>query len=199
MAEKKETILELKNVVYSFKTYGGEVKAVRDVSFDVRAGEVLGIVGESGCGKSVTAQCILRLNPEPPGFFEGGEIIYKGENILEMDNKAIRKIRGGEIGFVFQDPMTSLNPTMTVGKQITEILLEHENGEDGKKISRREAMDRAKRESSTSIYGMSSSGARWHRTTAAPFSAAAGIKPWPSLTVPTIAVNRSPGAVLRES
>ena len=75
MAEKKETILEFKNVVYSFKTYGGEVKAVRDVSFDVRAGEVLGIVGESGCGKSVTAQCILRLNPEPPGFFEGGEII----------------------------------------------------------------------------------------------------------------------------
>lgn len=121
MADKKETILELKNVVYSFKTYGGEVKAVRDVSFDVRAGEVLGIVGESGCGKSVTAQCILRLNPEPPGFFEGGEILYKGEDILKMDNKAIRKIRGGEIGFVFQDPMTSLNPTMKVGKQIMEV------------------------------------------------------------------------------
>ncbi len=126
MAEKKETILELKNVVYSFKTYGGEVKAVRDVSFDVRAGEVLGIVGESGCGKSVTAQCILRLNPEPPGFFEGGEIIYKGEDILKMDNKAIRKIRGGEIGFVFQDPMTSLNPTMKVGKQIMEVFVGRE-------------------------------------------------------------------------
>ena len=126
MAEKKETILELKNVVYSFKTYGGEVKAVRDVSFDVRAGEVLGIVGESGCGKSVTAQCILRLNPEPPGFFEGGEIIYKGEDILKMDKKAIRKIRGGEIGFVFQDPMTSLNPTMKVGKQIMEVFVGRE-------------------------------------------------------------------------
>ncbi|MBE6017247.1 MAG: ABC transporter ATP-binding protein [Lachnospiraceae bacterium] len=126
MAEEKEKILELKNVVYSFKTYGGEVKAVRDVSFDVRAGEVLGIVGESGCGKSVTAQCILRLNPEPPGFFEGGEIFYKGEDILKMDNKAIRKIRGGEIGFVFQDPMTSLNPTMKVGKQIMEVFVGRE-------------------------------------------------------------------------
>ena len=125
MAER-DTLLELKNVVYSFKTYGGEVKAVRDVSFDVRAGEVLGIVGESGCGKSVTAQCILRLNPEPPGFFEGGEIIYKGEDILKMDNKAIRKIRGGEIGFVFQDPMTSLNPTMKVGKQIMEVFVGRE-------------------------------------------------------------------------
>jgi len=126
MAEEKEKILELKNVVYSFKTYGGEVKAVRDVSFDVRAGEVLGIVGESGCGKSVTAQCILRLNPEPPGFFEGGEIFYKGEDILKMDNKAIRIIRGGEIGFVFQDPMTSLNPTMKVGKQIMEVFVGRE-------------------------------------------------------------------------
>ena len=118
---EREKILELKNVVYSIKTYGGEVKAVRDVSFDVRAGEVLGIVGESGCGKSVTAQCILRLNPEPPGFFEGGEILYKGDDILKMDNNAIRKIRGGEIGFVFQDPMTSLNPTMRVGAQIEEV------------------------------------------------------------------------------
>ncbi|MBQ6388126.1 MAG: ABC transporter ATP-binding protein [Mogibacterium sp.] len=126
MAEKRETLLELKNVVYSFKTYGGEVKAVRDVSFDVRAGEVLGIVGESGCGKSVTAQCILRLNPEPPGFFEGGEIFYKGKDILKMSNKEIRKIRGGEIGFVFQDPMTSLNPTMKVGKQIMEVFVGRE-------------------------------------------------------------------------
>ena len=136
MAER-ETLLELKNVVYSFKTYGGEVKAVRDVSFDVRAGEVLGIVGESGCGKSVTAQCILRLNPEPPGFFEGGEILYKGEDILKMDNKAIRKIRGGEIGFVFQDPMTSLNPTMKVGKQIMEVF----HGREG--ITKQEVREKA--------------------------------------------------------
>jgi oligopeptide transport system ATP-binding protein len=122
MAEK-EKILELKNVVYSFHTYGGVVQAVRDVSFDVRKGEVLGIVGESGCGKSVTAQCILRLNPEPPGFFGGGEILYKGKDILKMSNREIRKIRGQEIGFVFQDPMTSLNPTMRVGAQIEEVFL----------------------------------------------------------------------------
>ena len=122
MAEK-EKILELKNVVYSFKTYGGEVKAVRDVSFDVRKGEILGIVGESGCGKSVTAQCIMRLNPEPPGFFEGGEILFNGKDVLKMDQKELRKLRGEDIGFVFQDPMTSLNPTMRVGAQIEEVFL----------------------------------------------------------------------------
>ena len=122
MAER-EKILEVKNVVYSFHTYGGDVKAVRDVSFDVRKGEILGIVGESGCGKSVTAQCILRLNPEPPGFFSGGEILFNGKDVLKMSNKEIRKIRGREIGFVFQDPMTSLNPTMKVGAQIEEVFL----------------------------------------------------------------------------
>ncbi len=120
---EKEKILELKHVVYSFKTYGGVVQAVRDVSFDVRKGEILGIVGESGCGKSVTAQCILRLNPEPPGFFGGGEILYDGKDVLKMTNREIRKIRGGEIGFVFQDPMTSLNPTMRVGAQIEEVFV----------------------------------------------------------------------------
>lgn len=120
MAEN-EKILELKNVVYSFHTYGGEVKAVRDVSFEVKKGEILGIVGESGCGKSVTSQCILRLNPEPPGFFEGGEIMFKGKDVLKMDKKELRQMRGQDIGFVFQDPMTSLNPTMRVGAQIEEV------------------------------------------------------------------------------
>lgn len=122
MAEK-ENILELKNVVYSFHTYGGEVKAVRDVSFEVRKGEILGIVGESGCGKSVTAQCIMRLNPEPPGFFENGEILFGGKDVLKMNKKELRKLRGQDIGFVFQDPMTSLNPTMRVGAQIEEVFL----------------------------------------------------------------------------
>lgn len=122
MAEK-ENILELKNVVYSFKTYGGEVKAVRDVSFEVKKGEILGIVGESGCGKSVTAQCIMRLNPEPPGFFEGGEVLFNGKDVLKMDKQELRKLRGEDIGFVFQDPMTSLNPTMRVGAQIEEVFL----------------------------------------------------------------------------
>ena len=135
--EERENILELNNVKFSFRTYGGVVKAVRDVSFKVRQGEILGIVGESGCGKSVTAQCILRLNPEPPGFFEGGEIFYKGQNVLEMSNKEIRKIRGGEIGFVFQDPMTSLNPTMRVGAQIEEVFLGRTD------ISKKEVKERA--------------------------------------------------------
>lgn len=118
-----EKILELKNVTFSFKTYAGVVHAVRGVSFDVRKGEILGIVGESGCGKSVTAQSILRLNPEPPGFFEEGEIIFKGKNIVQMNNKQLRQIRGKEIGFIFQDPMTSLNPTMRVGDQIEEVFV----------------------------------------------------------------------------
>lgn len=122
MAER-ENILEMKNIVYSFHTYGGEVKAVRDVSFEVRKGEILGIVGESGCGKSVTAQCIMRLNPEPPGFFEKGEVLFEGQDILKMSKKEIRKIRGRDIGFVFQDPMTSLNPTMRIGAQIEEVFL----------------------------------------------------------------------------
>jgi oligopeptide transport system ATP-binding protein len=115
--------LEIKNLTFSFHTYGGVVKSVRDVSFNVREGEILGIVGESGCGKSVTSQCILKLNPEPPGFFEGGSIKYKGEEIITKTDREMRKIRGVEIGFIFQDPMTSLNPTMTVGKQIEEVFV----------------------------------------------------------------------------
>lgn len=119
----EENILEIKNLSFSFHTYGGIVKAVRDVSFEVKEGEILGIVGESGCGKSVTAQCILKLNPESAGFYEGGSILYKGQEIISKSDKEMRKIRGKEIGFIFQDPMTSLNPTMRIGKQIEEIFL----------------------------------------------------------------------------
>ena len=89
-----ENLLEVKNLQFSFRTYGGVVKAVRDVSFEVRPGEILGIVGESGCGKSVTSQCLMRLNPEPPGFFEGGEILYKGKDVLKMNKKELRQFRG---------------------------------------------------------------------------------------------------------
>lgn len=130
-------ILEVENLSYSFRTYGGVVRAVRDVSFTLRRGEILGIVGESGCGKSVTAQCILKLNPEPPGFFEGGSIRYKGEEIIAKSNRQMRAIRSKEIGFIFQDPMTSLNPTMTVGRQIVEVFV----GVKG--ISGKEAKERA--------------------------------------------------------
>ena len=132
-----DNILEIKNLTFSFRTYGGVVKSVRDVSFDVREGEILGIVGESGCGKSVTSQCILRLNPEPPGFFEGGSILYKGEDIVKKSDKEMRKIRGTEISFIFQDPMTCLNPTMKVGRQITEAIKHHQ------KLSKEEAEKRS--------------------------------------------------------
>lgn len=132
-----EKLLEVKNLTFSFRTYGGVVKAVRDVSFDVRPGEILGIVGESGCGKSVTAQCILKLNPEPPGFFEGGSILYKGQDIIGMSDRQMRQIRGEGIGFIFQDPMTSLNPTMKIGRQIEEIFA----GREG--VSRAEKKEKA--------------------------------------------------------
>ena len=98
-------LLKIEDLTFSFRTYGGVVKAVRGVSFEVNAGETVGIVGESGCGKSVTAQCILKLNPEPPGFFEKGSIQYHGEEIITKSDKEMRKIRGMEIGFIFQDPM----------------------------------------------------------------------------------------------
>ena len=120
---KQESVLEVKNLEFSFHTYGGVVKAVRDVSFDLREGEILGIVGESGCGKSVTAQCILKLNPEPPGFFgEHSSICFRGEELVSKTEKEMQAVRGAEIGFIFQDPMTSLNPTMKIGRQIEEVL-----------------------------------------------------------------------------
>lgn len=132
-----ERILEVEHLEFSFRTYGGVVKSVRDVSFHVNKGEILGIVGESGCGKSVTAQSILRLNPEPPGFFENGSIRYKGEEIRSKTEREMRKIRGLEIGFILQDPMTSLNPTMKIGKQLEEVFV----GRPG--ISKKEVKEKA--------------------------------------------------------
>ena len=133
----ESSLLKIEDLTFSFRTYGGVVKAVRGVSFEVNAGETVGIVGESGCGKSVTAQCILKLNPEPPGFFEKGSIQYHGEEIITKSDKEMRKIRGMEIGFIFQDPMTSLNPTMRIGKQIEEVFASHPE------ISKKERKKRA--------------------------------------------------------
>ena len=121
----ESSLLKIEDLTFSFRTYGGVVKAVRGVSFELNAGETVGIVGESGCGKSVTAQCILKLNPEPPGFFEKGSIQYHGEEIITKSDKEMRKIRGMEIGFIFQDPMTALNPVLTVGSQVRESLEIH--------------------------------------------------------------------------
>lgn len=120
-------LLEVKDLAISFKTHGGEVKAIRGVSFHVDKGETLAIVGESGSGKSVTSQAIMKLIPQPHGQYKHGQIIFNGEEIISKNESQMRKIRGKEIGMIFQDPMTSLNPTMKVGKQIMEVLVTHEN------------------------------------------------------------------------
>lgn len=123
-----KNILEVKDLKVSFRTYVGEVQAVRGVSFELKKGEVLAIVGESGCGKSVTAQTIMRLIPSPPSVIKGGSIKFDGKTeITRCSDKEMEKIRGSEMGMIFQDPMTSLNPTMTIGKQITEGLIKHQN------------------------------------------------------------------------
>jgi oligopeptide transport system ATP-binding protein len=122
-----DRILEVKDLHVSFHTYAGEVKAVRGVNFHVNRGEAVAIVGESGCGKSVTAQSLMKLIPMPPGEIKKGEILFNGENIVNKTNKEMESIRGKDIGMIFQDPMTSLNPTMTVGNQIMEGLIKHQN------------------------------------------------------------------------
>jgi oligopeptide transport system ATP-binding protein len=121
-----ENILEVRDLKVSFQTYAGEVQAVRGVSFELKKGEALAIVGESGCGKSVTSQTIMRLIPSPPSFIKNGSILFEGKDLLKLSEKDMQAIRGSEIGMIFQDPMTSLNPTMTVGKQIAEGLVKHQ-------------------------------------------------------------------------
>ncbi|MDG5471482.1 ABC transporter ATP-binding protein [Jeotgalibacillus sp. ET6] len=120
-------LLEVKNLEVHFKTYGGEVKAVRDVSFHVDKGETVAIVGESGSGKSVTVQTVMGLIPTPPGKIKNGEILFDGQDLLKLSKKQMQKIKGSKIGMVFQDPMTSLNPTMKVGKQIEESIRAHQS------------------------------------------------------------------------
>lgn len=130
-------ILEVKDLEVSFQTYGGQVKAVRGVSFDLHKGETLAIVGESGSGKSVTSQTIMKLIPMPPGKIAGGQILFNGEDIVPKSEKQMEKIRGKEISMIFQDPMTSLNPTMKIGYQIMEVLIKHQ------KMSKQAAKGRA--------------------------------------------------------
>ena len=120
-----DAILQVKDLRVSFKTYAGEVQAVRGASFDLRRGETLAIVGESGSGKSVAARSIMRLNPEANTIVRGGEITFEGEDILKHSEKRMQGIRGPKIAMVFQDPMTSLDPTMKIGKQIEESLKKH--------------------------------------------------------------------------
>ncbi|UOQ92835.1 ABC transporter ATP-binding protein [Halobacillus shinanisalinarum] len=121
-----EKLLEVKNMHVSFDTYGGEVQAVRGVNFDLKRGETLAIVGESGSGKSVTTKALMKLIPMPPGRIKEGEILFEGRDLAKMSEKQMQKIRGKEISMIFQDPMTSLNPTMKVGSQIMEGLIKHQ-------------------------------------------------------------------------
>lgn len=121
-----DNILEVKDLHVSFDTYAGEVKAVRGVDFYLRKSETLAIVGESGSGKSVTSKSIMRLIPDPPGRIVKGEICFEGKDLVKLREKEMQAIRGSEISMIFQDPMTSLNPTMTVGKQIVEGLVKHQ-------------------------------------------------------------------------
>jgi oligopeptide transport system ATP-binding protein len=119
------TLLQIRNLKTQFFTEDGVVRAVDGVSYDVEEGETLGLVGESGCGKSVSALSILRLIPYPPGKVTDGEILFEGEDLLKMSEDEIRHIRGNRIAMVFQEPMTSLNPVLTIGRQLTEALELH--------------------------------------------------------------------------
>ncbi|NBT33628.1 MAG: ABC transporter ATP-binding protein, partial [Rhodobacteraceae bacterium] len=125
MAEGAATVLSVQDLKTVFRIRGGEVHAVNDVSFDVKAGELLGVVGESGSGKSVTMMSLLGLLPSPPAEIRGGKVLFDGKDLLKVDAETLRSVRGGKIGFVFQDPMTSLNPVFNVGMQIMEPLRKH--------------------------------------------------------------------------
>ncbi len=132
-----EPLLVVENLKTYFFTGGGVVKAVDDISYDVHEGETLAIVGESGCGKSIGALSLMRLVPSPPGQIVGGRILFNGEELLAMSEAEMRDIRGNRIAMIFQEPMTSLNPVLTIGRQVTESLELH------LKLNKTEAHDRA--------------------------------------------------------
>ncbi len=137
MTESPAHLLEVRNLKTYFYTYEGVAQAVDGASFFIDKGEALGIVGESGCGKSVTASSIMRIVPEPPGKIVDGEIHFQGLDLTRLSQKQMRRIRGNRIAMIFQEPMTSLNPVFTVGDQIAEMFVLH------KQMSKREALDAA--------------------------------------------------------
>ncbi|WP_214625966.1 ABC transporter ATP-binding protein [Paenibacillus agaridevorans] len=134
-----DELLQVKDLSVSFYVRDKEVEAVRGVSFELRKGETLGIVGESGSGKSVTARTIMRLLPSPPSIVKGGEVLFQGMNLADKSDSEMEAIRGKEIGMIFQDPMSSLNPTMRIGKQIEESLIKHRRM--NKSAARNEAIE----------------------------------------------------------
>jgi peptide/nickel transport system ATP-binding protein len=136
-----DNIIEVKNLCTEFNTENGIVKAVDNVSFDIKRGEIVGIVGESGSGKSVTSLSIMRLIPNPPGRISGGQILYHHEkngviDLAKIEEKEMRSIRGNEISMIFQEPMTSLNPVFTCGNQVMEAIMLHQ------KVGRKEAEEK---------------------------------------------------------
>jgi oligopeptide/dipeptide ABC transporter ATP-binding protein len=126
ISDKIEPILKIKDLKVYFDTDDGLIKAVDGIDLNIMKGTTLGLVGESGCGKSITCLAILRLIPSPPGIIAGGEIIYKGGNLLELSEKDMEGIRGNDISMIFQEPMTSLNPVFTIGDQIKEVIMLHQ-------------------------------------------------------------------------
>ncbi|MED4572709.1 ABC transporter ATP-binding protein [Brevibacillus agri] len=150
-----EPILQVQNLSVSFQSRGEEIQAVRGVSFELNKGETLGIVGESGSGKSVTARSIMRLLPSPPSFLKEGEILFLGENLADKTEQEMESIRGKDIGMIFQDPMTSLNPTMKIGMQIAESIIKHQKL--SKKEAEQQAVDMLK------LVGIRNSEARYHQ------------------------------------
>ena len=129
-------LIDVKNLEVQFEVRGVTLRAVDDVSFTIAPGETLGLVGESGCGKSVTASAIMRLVPQPPGRIAGGQILFDDVDLLTLSEKQMRQIRGNRISMIFQEPMSSLNPVYTVGDQVVEVIQLHQ------KLKRREAMDK---------------------------------------------------------
>lgn len=133
----KKNLVEFRNLKTYFYTDAGVVKAVDDISFTIREGETVGVVGESGCGKSITALSLMRLIPSPPGKIVGGQILFEGKDLLSLRDAEMRMIRGNEIAMIFQEPMTSLNPVLQIGEQIMEPLIKH------KMMSKNEARKKA--------------------------------------------------------
>jgi oligopeptide/dipeptide ABC transporter ATP-binding protein len=161
----QDPLLEVDALSVSFATDTGRARVVEDVSFAVQPGEAVGLVGESGCGKSVTAMSIMRLNPSPPSYVDGGRILFRGNDVLALDNKDMRAIRGDRIGMIFQEPMTSLNPTFSIGYQIAEVF----------RIHRRMNSAEAKRES-IEILGMVGIGAAERRLHQYPHELSGGLR-----------------------
>jgi peptide/nickel transport system ATP-binding protein len=131
-----ENLLEVKDLKTYFYTEDGVIPAVDGVSFEVKPGEIIGIVGESGCGKSVTSMAILRLIPDPPGKIVAGSILFENQNLLDLSDREMRRIRGNDIAMIFQEPMTSLNPVFTIGNQIAEAITLHQGLKDREAIAK---------------------------------------------------------------